>query len=61
MMETKRRGRPPISPERRKRNNVTLRVRDDLKRQLKAAAQANGRSLSEEMEFRLEQAFQEVA
>jgi plasmid stability protein len=48
------RGRPPLSPEQRKRNNVTLRLRDELKQQLEARADASGRSLSEEMEFRLE-------
>jgi len=53
--KVKRRGRPPISPEQRKRNNVTLRLRDELKQKLEKGARATGRSLSEEMEFRLEQ------
>ena len=48
------RGRPPLSPEKRKRNNVTLRLRDELKQQLEERADASRRSLSEEMESRLE-------
>ena len=48
------RGRPPIEPSQRKRNNVTVRVRDDTKGRLTAAAALNGRSLSEEIEARLE-------
>ena len=49
-----KRGRPPLPQERRKRNNVTLRLRDELKQKLAERADANGRSLSEEMEYRLE-------
>ena len=49
-----KRGRPRISPKQRKRNNVTLRLRDELKEQLVEQAAANGRSLSEEMEYRVE-------
>jgi len=49
-----KRGRPRLSPKQRKRNNVTLRLRDELKQQLAERADANGRSLSEEMEYRLE-------
>ena len=49
-----KRGRPRLSPEQRKRHNVTLRLRDELKQRLAERADANGRSLSEEMEYRLE-------
>ncbi|MDA1101827.1 MAG: hypothetical protein O2967_22950 [Proteobacteria bacterium] len=52
-----RRGRPPLSPEKRKRNNVTLRLRDGLKKQLEEQAATMGRSLSEEIEFQLERTF----
>tara|TARA_R110000796_G_scaffold252498_1_gene387141 strand:- start:2224 stop:2412 length:189 start_codon:yes stop_codon:yes gene_type:complete len=52
--ETRKRGRPTLDPEKRKRNNVTLRLRDALKKQLIEQATDNGRSLSEEMEYRLE-------
>ena len=49
-----KRGRPRLNPKQRKRNNVTLRLRDELKQKLAERADANGRSLSEEMEYRLE-------
>jgi hypothetical protein len=53
--EAKRsRGRPPKPSEARKRNVLTIRVRDRLKADLEAAAAENQRSLSEEAEFRLE-------
>lgn len=55
----KRRGRPPTPPEQRKRNNVTIRLRDDTKLALEARASAGGYSLSEEMERRLERSFAE--
>lgn len=44
-----------------KRNNLTFRARDGLRNELKAAAEANGRSMSEEIEFRLEQSFDRAA
>jgi hypothetical protein len=47
------RGRPPKSGE-RKRGSFNTRLRDSLKVQLEAAAALAGRSLSEEIEFRLE-------
>ncbi len=53
----KRRGRPPTPPEQRKRNNVTIRLRDDTKSALEARASTNGYSLSEEIERRLERSF----
>ena len=51
------RGRPAIKPSERKRNNLTFRVRDALKDELRFAAMEAGRSLSEEVEHRLEQSF----
>lgn len=53
-LERRPRGRPPLMPSRRRRNNVTIRMRDQLKADMQRAATANGRSLSEEIEFRLE-------
>ena len=53
-------GRPPLEPARRRRNNVTIRLRDQAKAALQVAAQANGRSLSEEIEVRLERSLQTV-
>jgi hypothetical protein len=41
----------------RKRTNLTMRLRDALRAKLVAKAQENQRSLSEEVEFRLEQSF----
>lgn len=48
-------GRPPLAPEQRKRVNVTIRMRDQMKADLMSAGAAEGRSLSEEIEYRLEQ------
>ena len=50
------RGRPRKLPESRKRNFVTLRLRDETKAALMQAAEANQRSLSEELEARIETA-----
>ena len=50
----RKRGRPPLPPKQRKRNNVTIRLRDDLKSSLQEAGVDQGRSLSEEIEARLE-------
>src|SRR4051812_556844 len=46
--------KPPLL---RKRNNLTFRARDQLKQDLEAVAAKNARSLSEEIEARLEQSF----
>lgn len=53
----RKRGRPPLRPKRRKRNNVTIRFRDDLKSKVQKAGEDNGRSLSEEIEARVERSF----
>jgi hypothetical protein len=52
-------GRPPKPEADRKRTNFTMRVRDELRDQLRAAAAASGRSVSEEIEHRLERSFSE--
>jgi hypothetical protein len=44
-------------PTERKRNNLTFRVRDQLKTALESAVAASGRSVSEEVEFRLNRDF----
>jgi hypothetical protein len=54
----KRRGGQPKPAAERKRNNLTFRARDQLKADLEKAADANNRSVSEEIEYRLGQAFQ---
>jgi len=54
----RRRGGQPKPAAERKRNNLTFRARDQLKADLEKAAEASNRSVSEEIEFRLGQAFQ---
>jgi hypothetical protein len=53
------RGRPPIDPAERKRRNFTFRVTDQLHDQLSKAATASGRSVSEEIEWRVSLSFSE--
>jgi hypothetical protein len=53
-----RRGGQPKPAAERKRNNLTFRARDQLKADLEKAAAASNRSVSEEIEFRVGQAFQ---
>src|SRR5215472_9218640 len=50
-------GRPPKRKGERLSKNRTFRVRGTLDEQLEAAAQEAGRSVSEEIEHRLEQSF----
>ena len=57
----KKRGRPRKSDSEKRRNNVTIRMRDDLKRRIEESANSHGRSLSEEIEFSLERRFLEEA
>ncbi|WP_441255742.1 hypothetical protein [Tardiphaga sp. 285_C5_N1_2] len=52
-------GRPSRHKDERLSKNRTFRVRDQLDGQLQAAAAASGRSVSEEIEFRLTRSFQE--
>jgi hypothetical protein len=55
------RGRPKVSDAIRKRNNVTTRMRDDLKSRIEQSADAQERSISEEIEARLQRSFAEDA
>jgi hypothetical protein len=48
-------GRPALKPGRPKRSSFNTRLRTDTKEALEAEAKISGRSLSEEIEFRLEQ------
>ena len=50
-------GRPPRHQGERLRKNRTFRVREALDDKLLASAAASGRSVSEEIEFRLEQSY----
>src|SRR5262245_34781457 len=53
----RRPGGQPKPASVRKRNNLTFRVRDDLRERLARAAQDNERSISEEIELRLNRDF----
>jgi hypothetical protein len=52
---TNRGGRPPMTPGQAKRGTFATRLRPQLKARLEKAALENGRSLSEEIEVRLEE------
>jgi hypothetical protein len=53
-----KRGRPPkFAPGERTRGPLTIRLRDQVREELETAAAAAGRSLSEEVEYRLELSF----
>jgi hypothetical protein len=59
MAKRKRIGRPPKPVDERKSANLTLRVRAGTMEQLRALAAVNGRSISEEAEYRLVQSFRD--
>lgn len=50
----KRRGRPRLSDDERKRHTMTFRMRDDLRAAVEEVAHGNGRSLSEQIEYYIE-------
>lgn len=54
----RRRGRPPLKPGEAKRASFNTRLREGLKRDLEQSANKVGRSLSEEIEFRLERSLE---
>ena len=54
MATERKRGRPTLPDEKAKRAVFNTRLRAELKTALEAAAKRQGRSLSEEVEFRLE-------
>jgi TraY domain len=56
-MTKKRVGRPVVEAAPGVRAGLSLRVTAELKTQLEGAAESNGRSLSQEAEFRLERTF----
>jgi hypothetical protein len=53
-------GRPPKAPEKGKRQNYTFRMSDADRDKLVEAAEANGRSMSEEIERRVEESFKQT-
>ena len=52
------RGRPPLPPEEGKRYPLSLRTTKRLRERLESASRASGRSIAQEIEFRLEQSFE---
>src|SRR6478609_7194902 len=54
---SKRRGRPALPPEKGKRYALGLRTTKELRDLLQQAADSSGRSLAQEIEFRLERSF----
>ncbi|MCJ2105703.1 hypothetical protein MKK70_10020 [Methylobacterium sp. E-041] len=58
---TKRRGRPPLDPSERKDGNLTFRTRGDLRHRLAEEARTNGRTISEEVEWRLERSLEGIS
>jgi hypothetical protein len=57
VMAKRKRGRPALPEAERKRAGLTFRARDALRQRLADAAKQSGRSISEEIEFRLERSF----
>jgi hypothetical protein len=51
------RGRPPVPMSEKRVRNFTFRSRGDMHERLSEAAEVNGRSISEEIERRLERSF----
>jgi hypothetical protein len=51
------RGRPPKPASARKRGNFTFRVTDEFRQKIRERAEKNGRSLSEEVEYLVQQSF----
>ena len=59
MASRKRIGRPPKPAKARKSVNFTFRSRGDMRQKLRDAAALGGRSISEEIERRLDLSFQQ--
>lgn len=57
-VQPKRRGRPPKPAEERKGSNLTFRTRSDFRDRLEQAAAQSGRSVTEEVELRVERSFE---
>ena len=53
----KQRGRPALPPEKGKRYAIGIRTTKELRGLLQQAADLSGRSLAQEIEFRLERSF----
>ena len=57
MPKKARLGRPPLKAVDRRKHIMSVRVREKLRRQLEQSAEEEGRTLSQEVEFRVEQSF----
>ena len=57
----KRQGRQPLPPKMRRRNQLTVRLRDEVWMKLKRSARVDARSLSEQAEFFVESALRRRA
>ena len=51
-------GRPPLPPEKRKRASMGFRPTLDMRKKLEDAAATSGRSMTQEVELRLERSFE---
>lgn len=56
--QPKKRGRPPKPAEERRGHNLTFRTRADFRERLEQAAARSGRSVTEEVELRIERSFE---
>ena len=56
--QSRPKGRPPVPESEKKGRNFTFRSRRDMHERLAQASAANQRSISEEIERRLEQSFE---
>ena len=56
-MEKRKQGRPALKPEDRRLPSMAFRPTRDLRKTLEASAAKLGRSLSKEIEYRLERSF----
>lgn len=52
-------GRPPLPPDKRRGASIGIRLTPENRERLEKAAEANGRSMSQELSARLEQSFLE--
>ena len=57
MAKKPRRGRPPLKPDNRRSYKLSVTIREKLRRQLEESAAAEDRTLSQEVEFRIERSF----
>ena len=57
MTATKKMGRPTLPKDQRRGASMGFRPTPEIRQRLEAAAQENGRSMSQEIEHRLERSF----